>query len=55
MLHQSHSMLQYPARQGKAMQGDTNNESNFIPILKLKGKDQPHLLKWLERKQDRYT
>ena len=47
--------LQYRARQGQAMQGDTDDESNFIQLLKLRGKDQPLLLKWLERKEDRYT
>ena len=43
--------LQYLVWQGQAMQGDTNDESNFIQLLKLK-KDQPLLLKWLERKED---
>ena len=37
------------------MQGDTDDESNFIQLLKQRGKDQPLLLKWLERKEDRYT
>ena len=47
--------LQYLTWQGQAMQGDTDDESNFIQLLKLRGKDQPLLLKWLERKEDRYT
>ena len=47
--------LHYLARQGQAMQGDTNDESNFIQLLKLRGKDQPLLLKWLQRKEDRCT
>ena len=47
--------LQYLSRQGQAMQGDTDDESNFIQLLKLRGKDQPLLFKWLERKEDRYT
>ena len=47
--------LQYLARQGMAMQGDTDDESNFIQLLKLRGKDLPLLLKWLERKENRYT
>ena len=46
--------LQYLARQGQIMQGDTEDESNFIQLLKLRGKDQPLLLKWLEMKEDRY-
>ena len=37
------------------MQGDTDNESNVIQLLKLRGKDQPFLLKQLQRKKDRYT
>ena len=37
------------------MQGDTDGESNFIQLLKLRVKDLPILLKWLERKEDRYT
>ena len=45
----------YLAWQGHSMQGNTDNESNFIQLLKLRGKDQPLLLKWLERKEDRYT
>ena len=28
---------------------------NFVQLLKLRGKDQPLLLKWLGRKEDRYT
>lgn len=47
--------LQYLARQGQAMQGDSDDESNFIQLLKLRGKDQPLFLTWLERKEDRYT
>ncbi|KAK2550816.1 Zinc finger MYM-type protein 1 [Acropora cervicornis] len=45
--------LQYLARQAMPMQGDTDEESNFIQLLKLRGKDQPVLLKWLERKDDK--
>jgi len=40
--------LQYLARQAMPMQGDTDEESNFIQLLKLRRKDQPVLLKWLE-------
>ena len=48
--------LQYLARQGQAMQGDTaDNQTLLIQLLKLRGEDQPLLLKWLERKEDRYT
>ena len=44
--------LQYLAQQGQAMQGDNDDESNLIQLLKLRGKDQLLLLKWLERKED---
>ena len=37
------------------MQGDTEDESNFVQLHKLSGKDQLLLLKWLRRKEDRYT
>ena len=46
---------QYLAWQGLAMQGDADDESNFIQLLKLGGKDRPLLLKWLERKEYIYT
>ena len=44
-----------PARKAEAMQGDTDDEKNFIQLLKLRRKDQPLLSKWLERKEDIYT
>ena len=34
------------------MLGDTNDESNFIQLLKLRGKYQPLILKWF---LDRHT
>ena len=45
--------LQCLLRKGQAMQRDTDDETNFIQLLKLTGKDQPLLLKWLKRKEDR--
>ena len=47
--------LQCLARQAMPMQGDTDEESNFTQLLKLTGRDQPVSLKWLERKEDKYT
>ena len=47
--------LQYLARQAMAMQGDTGEESNFNQLLKLRGKDHPVILKWLERRDNKYT
>ena len=66
MLHQSIVLLtmikvieclQYLARQRQAMQGDTDDESNFIQLLKLRGKDQPLLFKMIreERRQIHLT
>ena len=54
-LHKIIEYLQYLARQAMPMQGDTDEESNFNQLLKLRGKDQPVLLKWLERKDNKYT
>lgn len=47
--------LQYLARQGQAFQGHADDESNFTQLLKLRGKDEPRLLEWLEKKRDKYT
>ena len=41
--------LQFLARQGLTLQGDTDDESNFIQLLKLGAKDEPLLLKRLKR------
>ena len=46
--------LRYLARQGQPIQGDTDDESNFIQLLKLRGSEEPFLLRWLERKTDKY-
>ena len=54
MLHQSHRMFAV-SRQGHAMQADTDDEPNFNQLLKLRGKDKPLLLKWLERKEIHIT
>ena len=48
-------VMQYLARQGQTLQGDTDDESNFIHLLKLRDKDQPLPLRWLEGKEDNYT
>ena len=47
--------LQNLARQGQAFQGHADDESNFTQLLKLRGKDEPRLLEWLEKKRDKYT
>ena len=45
--------LQYFAWQGLAMQGDTDDESNFIQLLKLRGKYRPLLRFKMVRKERR--
>lgn len=47
--------LQFFARQGIAVQGKTDAESNFIQLLKLRSKDVPILKDWLNKKTDKYT
>ena len=47
--------LQFLARQGLAFQGNTEEESNFLQLLKLRAKDRPELLVWLNRTADKYT
>ena len=41
--------------QGQIMQGDTEDESNFIQLLKLRGKDQPFKMVRDERRQIQIT
>ena len=48
--------LQYFCRQGQPVQGSTNKESSFYQLLKLRGKDDPALIKWMEKESgDKYT
>lgn len=43
------------SRQGQPVQGDTDSESDFIQLLKLRSKDDPALLEWIQRKnKDKY-
>ena len=47
--------LQHMSRQGQPIQGDIDSESNFIQLLKLRSKDDPALLEWIQRKNtDKY-
>ena len=49
-------ILRYLCRQGQAMQGDTDDESNFYQLIKLRGKDNPALIKLIEKRcRDKYT
>ena len=47
--------VRFLARQGLAMQGHTDAESNFNQLLKLRANDVPLLTDWLQRKNDKYT
>lgn len=42
--------LRLMGRQGLSLQGSTDEDSNFIQILKLRAIDDPSILKWLEKK-----
>ena len=45
----------YLARQGLAVRGYDDNESNFIQLLRLQSKTFPELTDWLSEKTERYT
>ena len=48
--------LQFIGRQGLALRGDSDDEdSNFIQLLKLRGKDVPDLIEWIKRKKNKFT
>ena len=49
------SSVRYLARQGLALRGDDDTESNLIQLLHLRAQDKPQLLKWLERSSRKYT
>ena len=42
------SNVKYLARQGVALRGGDEAESNLIQLLRLRAEDNPQLLKWLE-------
>ena len=48
--------IKYLARQGISLRGDGDEEnSNFMQLLRLRADDDPDLLTWLQRKQNKYT
>ena len=47
--------MQYLTRQGIAVQGNDDKESNFIQLLKLRAKDDRALVNWFSSKGDTYT
>ena len=46
--------LQYFCRQGQTIEGDSEFESNFFRLIKLRGKDDPKLVEWLDKATDKY-
>ena len=48
-------LLQYLARQGIAISGDDDKESNFIQLVKLRARDDKDLANWLSSKVDKYN
>ena len=47
--------LHYLTRQGLAVRGDEDDESNFIQLLRLQSKKFPEPTDWLSKKTERYT
>ena len=43
------SSVKYLARQGLALRGSDDAESNLIQLLRLRAEDNPQLLRWLDR------
>ena len=56
MLAKILSSVRFLARQGLALGGDGSDaDSNLIQLLKLKGQDNPEMLKWVTRQQNKHT
>ena len=50
------SNTQFSAKQGIAFHGNgAEIDSNFMQLLKLRGKDDPRIETWLQRKIDKYV
>jgi len=48
--------IHFLVRQGLALRGDdTEDNSNFIQLLKLQGEDDPKLSEWFKKKYNKYT
>ena len=46
--------IQFLARQGIALRGHDDKESNFLQLFKLRGCDNDDMSNWQEKKRDRY-
>lgn len=55
MLQSILSSVRYLARQGLALRGDDDAESNLIQLLQLRAEDNPPLIQWLQRSSGKYT
>ena len=50
------SSVRFLARQGLALHGDSDeSDSNYIQLLQLRGEDDPKVLEWLKRRNEKYT
>ena len=49
------SIIRYLARQGIALRGHNEENSNFIQLLNLRAEDDDNLKEWLLRKSKKYT
>lgn len=55
------SNIRFLARQGLPLRGhgdqdtQTENDSNFVQLMKLRGEDDSRIIGWLEKKTDKYT
>ena len=47
--------LKFLARQGLALRGDNDVDSNFMQLMKLHARDDPRLTEWLEKKTNKYV
>lgn len=47
--------IRFLARQGLPLRGHDNQQSNLIQLLKLQGESDTSILKWLEKKSEKYT
>ncbi|XP_076352817.1 zinc finger MYM-type protein 1-like [Tachypleus tridentatus] len=47
--------LEFLARQGPALQGHSDEESNFIQLYHLRAKDNSKMIEWLKKKTNKYV
>ena len=47
--------IHFLGRQGLALRGHDDTESNFVQLLKLRGCDDPKITDWIQKKSNKYT